>query len=102
MHAECMNCQNVHDECMNGLNPCMTCSNDQSNKHTSNMNMNDDQTTYQTIHFKHNNSITWAKAILAKKFKQDVTNCQDHKQDWSSLLISTLLVLKPAVLHPTL
>ena len=28
--------------------------------------MHSDQTTYQTIHFKHNNSIAWAKEILAK------------------------------------
>ena len=28
--------------------------------------MHNEQTTYQTIHIKHNNSITWAKAILAK------------------------------------
>ena len=26
--------------------------------------MHNDQTTYQTIHFKHNNSITWAKTVL--------------------------------------
>ena len=30
------------------------------------MTTHNDQTTYQTIQFKHNNSITWAKAILAK------------------------------------
>ena len=30
------------------------------------MTMHNDQTTYQTIHFKHNNNITWGKAILAK------------------------------------
>ena len=66
MHDECMNCQNAHDECTNGLNPHTTHSNDQSNECTSNTNMYDDPTIYQTLHFKHNNSITWAKAILAK------------------------------------
>ena len=60
-----------------------------------------DQTTYQTIYFDHTNNITYEKQVLAK-FEQSHANCQDHKQDCSSLSISTLLVHKPAVLHPIL
>ena len=59
------------------------------------------QTTYQTIYFKHTNNITYEKQFLAK-FEHSHANCQDHKQDCSSLSISTLLVHKPAVLHPIL
>ena len=55
-----------------------------------------DQTTYQTIHFKHNNTNTWAKNSPGNKFKQDLTNCQDHRQDCSFLSNSTWLVHKPA------
>ena len=54
-----------------------------------------DQTTYQTIHFKHNNTNTWAKSPR-NKFKRDLTNCQDHGQDCSFLSNSTWLVHKPA------
>ena len=101
MHDEHTNHQNVHDECMNGSNPCTTHSKDQSDKHTSNMNMYDSKTTnkqyetHKTIKL-HGQKQSW------QKFKQNVTNCQDHKQDWSSLSISTLLVFKPEVQHPTL
>ena len=55
-----------------------------------------DQTTYQTIHFKHNNTNTWAKISPRNKFKWDLTNCQDHRQDCSFLSNSTWLVHKPA------
>ena len=33
-------------------------------KHTSLTIMHNDQTTYQTLHFKHNNTNTWAKTVL--------------------------------------
>ena len=33
--------------------------------------MHNDQTTYQTIHFKHNNNITWTNNNPGKQFKQD-------------------------------
>ena len=55
-----------------------------------------DQSSYQTIHFKHNNTNTWAKNSPGSKFKQDLTNCQDHRQDCSFLSSSTWLVYKPA------
>ena len=29
-----------------------------------------DQTTYQTIHFKHNNNITWTRTVLGNKSNQ--------------------------------
>ena len=29
-----------------------------------------DQTTYQTIHFKHNNNITWTKTVLGNNSNQ--------------------------------
>ena len=29
-----------------------------------------EQTTYETIHFKHNNSITWAKTVLGNNSNQ--------------------------------
>ena len=29
-----------------------------------------DQTTYQTIHFKHNNNITWTRTVLGNNSKQ--------------------------------
>ena len=55
-----------------------------------------DQTTYQTIHFKHNNTNRWAKTVPGIKFKWGLTNCQDHRQDCSFLSNSTWLVHKPA------
>ena len=66
-------------------------------KHASLTMTHNDQITYQTIHFKHNNINTWAKTV-----KQDLTNCQDHRHDCSFLSNSTWLVYKPAyqaVLH---
>ena len=32
--------------------------------------MHNDQTTYQTVHFKHNNSIAWAKTVLGNNSNQ--------------------------------
>ena len=32
--------------------------------------MHNDQTTYQTIHFKHNNNITWTKTVLGNNSNQ--------------------------------
>ena len=32
--------------------------------------MHNNQTTYQTIHFKHNNNITWAKTVLENNSNQ--------------------------------
>ena len=32
--------------------------------------MHNDQTAYQTIHLKHNNSITWAKTVLGNNSNQ--------------------------------
>ena len=43
-------------------------------KRTSLMITHNDQTTYQTIHFKHNNNTTWTKNSPGKQFKQGVTN----------------------------
>ena len=42
------------------------CMHECSHECSSPMTTHNNQTTYQAIHFKHNNSITWAKAILAK------------------------------------
>ena len=47
---------------------------ERSHKHISLMITHNDQTTYQTIHFKHNNNITWTKNSPGKQFKSDVTN----------------------------
>ena len=72
-------------------------------KHASLTITHNDQTTYQTIHFKHNNTNTLGKNSPGNKFKQDLTNCQDHRQDCSFLSNSTWLVHKPAyqaVLYP--
>ena len=68
--------------------------------------MHNDQTTYQTIHFKHNNSITWAKAILAKI----QTRCNQLTGAQAGLVIPVNFYIvgtqaispssKPAVLYP--
>ena len=39
---------------------------ERSHECPSHMTMHNNQTTSQTIHFEHNNSIIWAKAILAR------------------------------------
>ena len=54
------------------------------------------QTTYQTIHFKHNNSITWAKTVLGNNSNQ---MSPTDRTTWL-LSNSTLLVHKPATLRP--
>ena len=105
-HDECTNCQNAYDEFMNSLNPHTTHSNDQSNERTSNMTMNNNQTTHETIHFKCNNSITWAKAILAKI----QTRCDQLSGPQTGLVIAVNLYIagtqasssasNPAVLYP--
>ena len=77
------------------------CAHKHSNHHTSHRTEYGDQTTYQTIYLEHTNNITYEKQVLAK-FEQSHANCQDHMQDCSSLSISTMLVHKPAVLHPIL
>ena len=41
-----------------------------SRKHASLVITHNNQTTYQTIHFKHNNSITWAKTVLGNNSNQ--------------------------------
>ena len=43
---------------------------ERSRKHASLMIMHKDQTTYQTIHFKHNNNITWTRIVLGKNSNQ--------------------------------
>ena len=66
------------------------------------MTTHNDQTTYQTIHFKHNNSITWAKAILAKI----QTRCHQLRGPQAGLLIPVKFYIagtqasSPAVLYP--
>ena len=72
------------------------CVRERSHKRASLTITHNDQTTYQTIHFKHNNTNTWGKNSPGNKFKQDLTNCQDHRQDCSFLSNSTWLVHKPA------
>ena len=54
------------------------------------------QTAYQTIQFKHNNTNTWAKTVPGINSNRAFTNCQDHRQDCSFLSNSTWLVHKPA------
>ena len=39
-------------------------------KHASLTITHSDQTTYQTIHFKHNNNITWTKTVLGNNSNQ--------------------------------
>ena len=39
-------------------------------KHASLTITNNDQTTNQTIHFKHNNNITWTKTVLGNNSNQ--------------------------------
>ena len=46
------------------------CMHECSRKHASLTTMHNDQTTYQTIHFKHNNNITWAKTVLGNNSNQ--------------------------------
>ena len=46
------------------------CMRECSHKRASLAIMHNDQTTYQTIHFKHNNNITWAKAVLGNNSNQ--------------------------------
>ena len=41
-----------------------------SHKHASLTIIHNDQTAYQTIHLKHNNSITWAKTVLGNNSNQ--------------------------------
>ena len=41
-----------------------------SHKHASLTIMHNDQTTSQTIHFKHNNNITWTKTVLGNNSNQ--------------------------------
>ena len=41
-----------------------------SRKHASLEITHNNQSTYQTIHFKHNNSITWAKTVLGNNSNQ--------------------------------
>ena len=77
-----------------------------SHERNSPMTMHNDQTTYQTIHFKHNNSITWAKAILAKI----QTRCDQLTGTQAGLVIPVNFYVactqsrsptsKPAVLYP--
>ena len=69
---------------------------ERSCKHASLTITHNDQTTYQTIHFKHNNTNTWAKTVPGINSKRDLTNCQDRRQDCSFLSNSTWLVHKPA------
>ena len=66
-----------------------------SRKCISLMFMHNDQTTYQTIHFKHNNNITWAKTVLENNSNQMGPT---DRTTWV-LSNSTLLVHKPATLQ---
>ena len=43
---------------------------ERSRKRTSLMITHNDQATYQTIHFKHNNNITWTKTVLENNSNQ--------------------------------
>ena len=43
---------------------------EQSRKHASLTITHNDQTTYQTIHFKHNNHITWTRTVLGNNSNQ--------------------------------
>ena len=43
---------------------------ERSHNHASLAITHNDQTTYQTKHFKHNNSITWAKTVLGNNSNQ--------------------------------
>ena len=43
---------------------------ERSRKHTSLTITHNDQTTYQTIHFKHNNNITWTRTVLGNNSNQ--------------------------------
>ena len=77
-----------------------------THEHVSPMTMHNDQTTYQTIHFEHNNSITLAKAILA----QIQTRCDQLSRPQTGLVIpvdfyiagtqASSPVSKPAVMYP--
>ena len=60
--------RNTHEPFLNCAQACL------KHSHASLMIMHNDQTTYQTIHFKHNNNITWTKNRPGKQFKSDVTN----------------------------
>ena len=61
-----------------------------------------DQTTYQTIHFKHNNNSTWAKTILAK----NQTRCNQLTGPHAGPVIPVKFYIAvtqatdPAVLYP--
>ena len=77
------------------------CAHKHSDEHRSQRTKHGDQTTYQTIYIEHTNNITYKTQVL-EKFEQSHANCQDHKQDYSSLSISTFLLHKTAVLHPIL
>ena len=70
---ECMCDQNVHEPFLNHAQAHLApkppifesqCTCKRSHKRASLMITHNDQTTYQTIHFKHNNSITWAETVL--------------------------------------
>ena len=43
---------------------------ERSRKRASLMITRNDQTTYQTIHFKHNNNITWTRTVLGNNSNQ--------------------------------
>ena len=60
--------QSTSNECM-----CDQNTHEHSCKHASLAITHNDQSTYQTIHLKHNNSIKFAKTVLGNQFKPDVT-----------------------------
>ena len=71
--------QNVHEPFLNCAQAHLApkppvfesrCAHERSHKRTSLAITHNDQTTYQTIHFKHNNSITWAKTVLGNNSNQ--------------------------------
>ena len=92
MHVTNVQTVQTHVQLLQRINPTST----QTTQTCTMMKLSNKQYKTHTTMKLHGQKQSW------QKFKQDVTNYQDHKQDWSSLWISTLLVLKPAVLHPIL
>ena len=71
--------RNMHEPFLNHAQACLVpklpifesrCIRERSRKHASLTVMHNDQTTYQTIHFKHNNNITWTKTVLGNNSNQ--------------------------------
>ena len=70
---ECTRNRNTHKPFLSPAQACLApkqpvfesrCMHERSHKRTSLTITHNDETTYQTIHFKHNNNITWTKTVL--------------------------------------